>query len=313
MSDLSTPLSRDQIPEGVKVVNVAKDDFGLEIATELVPLPSEGKVYSTPSLKGKEFVEIMPMTARHEDILMSKALIKKGTVINELIKHSLVDKSIKVEELVEGDKLAIMIALRITGYGAGYEISAECDHCNTISKNEFNLSELPIKRLSAEPVEMFTNRFSFVLPVSKANVIVKLQDGYDEIEQFRIENMKKKASLTGQTSVTDALMFSIVEVNNIKDRNKLKQFISNMPAKDSLALRKFIGAISPTVEMKQTYECSSCGEESEVGIPLSTQFFWPDSWISKVSAWNNSLYDNKTRIYIQRCLYTSSVEKRIFC
>ena len=72
---------------GMPVRNTMKDDFGLDIPTELVPLPSGGKIYPEGSpLFGKDTLEIRPMTAREEDILTSRALIKKGTVISELIK-----------------------------------------------------------------------------------------------------------------------------------------------------------------------------------------------------------------------------------
>ena len=82
---------------GMPVRNTMKDDFGLEIPTELVPLPSCGKVYPDHHpLHGQEAVEIRPMTAREEDILTSRALIKKGTVITELIRSCLINKSINL-------------------------------------------------------------------------------------------------------------------------------------------------------------------------------------------------------------------------
>ena len=102
--------------------NIMKDDFGMEIPVDTVPIPSNGVTYGADTgLAGVETIDIRAMTAREEDILTSRALIKKGTVINELIKSCVVDKSINVEKMLVGDRNAVMIAVRITGYGAEYK------------------------------------------------------------------------------------------------------------------------------------------------------------------------------------------------
>ncbi len=101
---------------GFQTRSVMKDDFGYEVPVEAVPLPSKGTVYPADSpLHGQETVEIRAMTAKEEDILTSRALIKKGTVITHLIQSCLVNKQIDVNEMLVGDRNAIMTALRITG------------------------------------------------------------------------------------------------------------------------------------------------------------------------------------------------------
>ena len=126
---------------GFATRNVMKDDFGFDIPTEVIPLPSNGVIYPQESpLHMKDSVEIRAMTARDEDILTSRALIKKGTVITELIKSCLIDKTIDVDEMVSGDRNAIMTALRITGYGSEYKVEVDCPACGERSKQDFNLS-----------------------------------------------------------------------------------------------------------------------------------------------------------------------------
>ena len=148
-----------------------------------MPLPSKGVIYpATSALHNKEALEIRPMTAREEDILMSRAYIKKGIVINKLIESCLTDKSINVEELIAGDKTALMVALRITGYGAEYGVEATCNECGASNETQFDLSTLPIKTLQVEPVTNGSNEFEVVLPTTKKSVIVKFLDGYDEKE-----------------------------------------------------------------------------------------------------------------------------------
>jgi hypothetical protein len=279
--DENNPLTPDMVQSlsqgKIQVSNVMKDDFGMNIPVEAVPLPSRGIIYSPDSpLYGKETLEIKPMTAREEDILTSRAYIKNGTVISELIKSCLIDKSINVDELISGDRNALMIALRITGYGADYEVECECPKCSVSSKQSFDLSQLKIKRLEIEPVSEGSNLFEIELPVSKKVIKVKFLNGYDEKEIMQTTERKKKLGLQHDNLVTDRLAYSISTVQNISDKNKISQFAREMPARDSLALRKFLDNNEPGVDMTVEMKCPSCFQDSSLRLPLGTSFFWPD-------------------------------------
>lgn len=258
--------------------DVVKADFGLEIPTELVPLPSNGKVYpSNSSLYGRETVEIRPMTAREEDILTSRALLKKGTVLTELIKACLVDKTINPLDLVAGDRNALMIAIRITGYGADYSTEIECPECSVKGSQEFNLSELPIKRLEIEPVTAGQNIFEFMLPYTKKKVQFRFATGRDEEEASTLQEKQKKLGLKTDSTVTMSLQQAIISIDGIEDRAKINNFIKNMPARDSLALRNYIRKNEPGITMKQDVTCGSCGHSEEVNMPLGVNFLWPST------------------------------------
>lgn len=258
--------------------DVMKDDFGFEIPIEAVPLPSKGVVYPTDSaLYDRETVDIRAMTAREEDILTSRALIKKGTVITELIRSCLVDKRIDVNKMISGDRNAVMVALRITGYGAEYSAEVDCPACGTKSKQAFDLAQLPIKSLEVEPVEMGQNLFEFTLPLTKKVVKFRFLTGADEEEILQIQERKKKAGGMSDNLVTTRLQFAIVSIDGKTDKSVISSFIRNMPAKDSLALRQFIDRNEPGVEMKSYMDCPNCNETSEVKMPLGASFFWPDA------------------------------------
>lgn len=264
---------------GFATRNVLKEDFGFDVPVEAVPLPSQGIIYPSGSpLYRSETVEIKAMTARDEDILTSRALIKKGTVISHLLKSCIVDKNIDVDSMISGDRNAIMIALRITGYGASYNVEVSCPQCGERCKDDFNLGDLPIKRLELMPIIEGANLFEFQLPISKKRVQFRFLTGADEIEMAQeADRRKKKLGVETDNSVTLRLQTAIVEVEGIKDRNKITQFVKNMPAGDSRALRKFMDDFEPGVEMKSSLTCSSCGETSEVRLPLGASFFWPDA------------------------------------
>ncbi len=261
-----------------QVQNVVKDVFGLEMAVENVPLPSRGIIYSPESaLYGKETLQIRAMTAKDEDILMSRAYIKNGTAIQELIKACLVDKSIDVDEMIAGDRNAIMIALRITGYGADYQVECDCPKCNKTADQNFNLSNLGIKRLEIDPISEGSNLFEIQLPVCKKIVRVKFSNGYDEKELSSAQERKKKLGLQQDTIITDRLQNAIVSVQSITDKTKIGMFIKEMPARDSLALRKFLDNNEPGIDMTVNMKCPHCFEESEIKLPIGINFFWPNS------------------------------------
>ena len=266
------------VQPGMPTSNVMKDDFGFEVPVENVPLPSLGLIYEEGSpLHGQETVQIKAMTAREEDILTSKALIRKGTVITELIKSCLINKNIDVHDMLIGDRNALMTAIRVTGYGTDYPIEVDCPACGERSKQDFNLGELPIKRLSISPVAAGVNLFETKLPMTKKTVRYRLMTGNDEREMMVISERKKKSGLETDTLITERFSRQIMSVDNITDKNKINFFVRNMPARDSLHLRKFIDKSEPGIDMKGWMECIHCGEHTEVRLPMGASFFWPDT------------------------------------
>jgi len=87
--------------------------------TEEVTLPSKGLVYPEGNPLSKGVIEMKYMTAREEDILTNESFIKKGIVIDKLL-QSLIVTPINYNDLISGDKNAIMIAARVLGYGKDY-------------------------------------------------------------------------------------------------------------------------------------------------------------------------------------------------
>lgn len=255
-----------------------KRDLGYEIPVDSVPLPSSGKVYPSDSpLHKRTTIDIRAMTAREEDILTSRALIKNGTVITELLKSCIVDKTIDVRKMLSGDRNAIMVALRITGYGAEYRVEVECPSCSEKGQQEFNLGTLPVKRLSIEPVREGENLFELQLPVSKSTVQFRFLTGADEEDISIAQERKKKIGGQIDTLVTTRLAYSIVSVNGKVEKSEISKFIRNMPARDSLTLRKFMDKTEPGVEMKGDINCRACGHIEEVQMPMGASFFWPDT------------------------------------
>lgn len=263
-----------QIPRS----NPLQDDFNWTVPVESVPLPSNGKIYPQNSgLFNRELVQIKAMTAQEEDILMSRALIKEGTVLTHLINSCLIDKSINSKDLITGDRNALLVAIRITGYGADYRVEVACPECNTKQTSAFDLSDLDIKRLTIEPITPGTNQFEYTLPVSKKRVIFKFMTGRDEEEQSTMLERRRKAmpDIQIDTIITSKLEFAILSIENVQDRNKTNTFIKSMPALDSKSLRNYISDNEPGIDMTGKFRCSHCSANTQVSLPLGSSFFWP--------------------------------------
>jgi len=203
--------------------------------------------------------------------------LKNGTVIPNLIKSCVLNKSVDPYDLLTGDRNALLISIRISGYGPEYPVRLKCPSCGEEYDHTFNLSSLPIRRLGAEPLESNVNAFSFTLPVSKNIVVFKLLTGRDEQDMSNAETLaKKKLGTSQEKNVTGRLFYSILSIGDITDKQKLSYMIQNLAARDSRALRTYMDKIEPDVEMKQETKCIHCEEENVVDVPLTKGFLWPE-------------------------------------
>ena len=155
----------------------------VKFPTEVVDLPSNGLLYPKGSPLSSGKIEIKYMTAKEEDILTSANLIRQGVVVEKLLESLIVDKSIKVDELLIGDKNAVLIASRILAYGKEYEVEVEGQ------KIEVDLTKLKDKKLDESVVTNGANEFEFELPATKRkltkNVITSSQKRETLIFIFR--------------------------------------------------------------------------------------------------------------------------------
>jgi len=247
--------------------------------TDFVELPSKGQYYPEGHpLCGQEHLEIRQMTAKDEDILTSAALLKKGVAVERLIQNLIVDKNIKTEDILVGDKNAILITARTSAYGASYETKIQCPFCNHYSNYEFDLNDVKTQggESDVEGVTITENKtFMVTLPTTKAQAEIRLLTGADEQKFMFMLQQHKKHNLK-QTTVTDQMKMFVVSVNGAADPTQVSNFIDNMPARDSRHLRSVYAKINPTVDLTQYFACLYCNSETKLEVPLTADFFWPE-------------------------------------
>ena len=239
--------------------------------TEFVDLPSKGHFYidGHPLSSGK--VELKYMTAKEEDILTSQNLIKQGKVIDVLLQSLIVDKKIKLDDLLIGDKNAIMVAARILGYGKKYQFNYDG------VEQEVDLTTLEPFNIDVKKFTKGQNKFDYTLPNSERTIEFKLLTVMDE---KRIDaEIKAREKLTKEQSseLTTRLKHMILSVDGKTEKSYINNFVDNeFLSLDSLEFRKYLTSITPDVDMSTTI-MDSDGKELEVTIPVTVRFFWPNT------------------------------------
>ena len=79
-----------------------------------------------------------------------------------------------------------------------------------------------------------------------------------------------------ESSSTGLLKQLVVSINGVNVPSEIAAFIDNMPAQDARFLRACVATVTPNVDMTQEVECSSCGTTSEMAVPFTSDFFWPN-------------------------------------
>ena len=240
--------------------------------TEVIDLPSQGKVYpkDSPIAEGK--IELKYMTTREEDILMSQNLIKKGVVIDKLLDSLIVTKGVKQADLILGDKNAVLVAARILAYGPEY--TTEITNPNDVEQkvqHTFDLSKCPFKPLP--DVNYTDNSFDYTTSIGKTKLKFKLLTGKEE--KLIDKDVEQSAKFGYESSISTRLRYMITEVDGDSTPEMITTYTQNMLARDSVAFRKHVQEITPDIELTQEIELG--GDTVSASIPLTVEFFWPSS------------------------------------
>ena len=243
-----------------------------KLPTEMVDLPSKGLLYPEGNSLREGKIEMKYMTAKEEDILINQNYIKQGLVIDKLLQSLIVTK-INYNDLLIGDKNAIMLAARVLSYGASYDF--EYDGI----KQETDLSSLESKPLHPEILKATSNNFSFTLPHSNNTLTFKLLTHGDEGKIDGEIKGLKKINKDSTSEVTVRLSHMITSINESSENKDIREFVNNyFLAKDARAFRQYYNELNPDIEMKISVTTSN-GAEEDVDLPIGINFFWPDAGV----------------------------------
>jgi len=247
--------------------------------TEIIDLPSHGKLYPDKHPLSNGTIEIKHMTAKEEDILASTNLIKKGIVLDKLLESVVVEKGLDIGDIFIGDKNAILLATRVLGYGADYNLEVNDPFTGEPQKVTIDLSKIQIKEVDFSKLNP-ANKYEFTLPSNKMKIVFKLLTHKDEVdiaaELQALQRLSSRTKDAGTSEVSTRLRYMITEVDGNSDRGFINKWVlNNLLARDSKALRKYVKEISPDLDLTYDFTSDITGETEALDIPFGAGFFYP--------------------------------------
>ena len=240
-----------------------------KLPTEQVDLPSKGLLYPKDSPLASGTIEMKYMTAKEEDILTNQNYIQKGIVIDKLLESLIVTK-VNYNDILIGDKDALLIASRILGYGKDYKFTYAGEDINV------DLTTLKNKELDSTLIKDGKNEFTFDLPHTDNIITFRLLTQRNEKEIQREIDGLKKITPSATKDLSTRMKHMITSINGVAENSVVRDFVDNgFLAKDARAFREYYGKIVPGINTTISHEFAD-GVEEDLVIPINANFLWPD-------------------------------------
>ncbi len=285
---ISDKKLKEQLQQEIKQEKNQKVVVENNFPTEIIDLPSKGIPYPEdhPLSSGK--IEMKYMTAKEEDILTTQSYIVQGVVLDKLFQSLIVSngegEKVKYNDILVGDKNAIMVAARVLGYGKEYKVNIPDPYNNDKPQETLILlNELQDKPLHEEITKYpNNNEFEFELPLSKKRLTFKLMThGTEKRVEYALKEIKKKQKRVKDETdrnMSTRLKNLITAIDGEKDTKFISDFVDNhLMAYDAREFRNYVKKITPDLELDFTFISDETGDEVEMEIPIEVSFFWPDA------------------------------------
>jgi len=258
MEDVNNQMSPSYVPEELRT------------PYDIIELPSQALLY--PNRKSNVKVEYL--TARDESIITSPNIVANNKVVDTLLERKVKDLGFDVTELLEGDRVAILVYLRVTGFGSDYTQLVWNDKKSEYEEGVVDLSSLKPKKLTIKPDE--DNNFDYELPISKKKIKFRFLNSKDDQEIDIIDEQYMKRNNTEISNrIIITLERQVVSIDGETDKIKLSSILKNLKIMDSRSLRKYISDIEPGLNL-DTVARTQGGESVPTFLKFNRSFFWPE-------------------------------------
>ena len=214
VSATATRMEQEYIP--------SKGSYSPEAAFDVIPLPSNGEAYKDKIAK----MPVAYLTAYDENMIVSPNLYRDNLIIDYILQEKLLSKAIDPMDLLEGDRDAIILFLRASGYGNEYPITAT----DNITGKEFDavvdLSKLKYKEFNLKGDS--NGWFPFTLPQSGIEIKFRFPTHRDKVMLEKMqeaeENRTKKDVIKNYVDTLDTYIESDNEISK-DEKIKIRQAI----------------------------------------------------------------------------------------
>jgi hypothetical protein len=258
MEDINNQMSAGYVPEELRT------------PYDIIELPSQGLLYPNK----KSSVKVEYLTAMDESIITSPNIVANNKVVDTLLSKKVKDLGFDTTELIEGDRVAILVYLRVTGFGSDYTQLVWNEKRGEYEEGVIDLSTLKPKKLTVKPDE--NNNFDYELPISKKKVKFRFLNSKDDHEIDIVDEQYMKRN---NTEISNRIILTlerqIVSIDGETDKIKISSVIKNLKIMDSRSLRKYISDIEPGLNL-DTFARTQGGESVPTFLKFNRSFFWPE-------------------------------------
>lgn len=245
-----------------------------DFPTEVISLPSQGKCYPEDNPLSSGEIEIKYMTAKEEEILASQNLIRKGVVLDKLFESIIVDKAINIDDIILGDKNAIMLAVRILGYGPEYTVQVQ-DEMGDAHKTSVDLSKVQTKETDLEILNR-ENSYTYTTTTGVNLQWRILTHGDEKKIDADIKALNRLNQDAPSAELTTRYRYMITSVDGKEDTKSINDFINNkFLTRDTRAFRENVRKHQPDINMEFPFTNPTTGDTEVKPIPMGVGFFWP--------------------------------------
>jgi len=256
--DKNNVMSPDYVPEEYSV------------PYDILELPSQGLLYKNK----KSSVKVEYLTAMDETIITSPNIIANNKVVDTLLERKIKDLGFDPAELLEGDRVAILVFLRVTGFGNEYTQLVYNEKSQEYETGTIDLTTLKSKKLTVKPDE--NNNFDFILPISKKKIKFRFLTAKEDSEIGLLDETQMKRN---NTDISNKLLLTlerqVVSIDGEQDKIKISNILKNLKIMDSRSLRKYISEIEPVLNLA-TIAGTEGGESVDTFLRFNRTFFWPE-------------------------------------
>jgi len=242
----------------------------LNLPTEKIYLPSQGKVYPVDHILHQGYVDLMYPTAKEEDILTNPNYLNSGEASIKFIESILVT-DVDILDFIPGDRDALLIAGRILGMGSEYIV-----HEGMAYPVTFNLSEMKEKEVDWDLFKNSLNEFEYT--IQNIPIKFKIPTGHDMQAMDKEVEGLKKINKDARVDTTLFYKFTIVEVDGSREIKTIRGFCDRIRMIDSRKLKDYMDKVTPGYTWKGTGTYIKDNKQEKVEdltIPFTVTFFWP--------------------------------------
>lgn len=217
-----------------------------------VELPSRNRFYTL--LDPTKPISIRPLTFDDEKTLMTNRA-GGSEALNKLVEKCVLN--IKVGDILELDKLYLLMKIREISYGDEYKAAITCPSCSQENKVTFSLSNLKVNYLPKD----FTNPQEVELPVLKKKIKVRLprveDEGYLRNSEIAMANLWR----------------FVEEIEGHAQKTIISKVIQKLPLKDAHVLMAALGSSGYGMDTNIRFACSYCSLIERMELPIGADFF----------------------------------------